>query len=236
MSSADTLGSVNTLSTVETLTARWLGRIRWRDAFALQTDLAAARARGEIGDTVLLLEHDAVYTLGRRATDDEILLDDAALRAEGIEVEHADRGGRVTYHGPGQLVGYPIIDLGPTGDLVAYVRRLETVLIDTCARYGVTAGAIEGITGAWVGNDKIGQIGVHVSRGITTHGFALNVSPDLGHFSGIIPCGITDRGVTSIAALTATTPDIHAVATAAASLLATALGRTLTWQEEHAHA
>jgi lipoyl(octanoyl) transferase len=219
---------------VETLTARWLGRIRWRDAFALQTDLAAARAAGEIGDTVLLLEHDAVYT--RRASDAEILLDEAALRAEGIEVEHADRGGRVTYHGPGQLVGYPIIDLGPTGDLVAYVRRLETVLIDTCAAYGVTAGTVEGITGAWVGEDKIGQIGVHVSRGITTHGFALNVAPDLTHFTGIIPCGITDRGVTSIAALTGAAPEIRDVATTAATTLAASLGRALTWQEAHAHA
>lgn len=218
------------------LQARWLGRIRWREAFELQTRLAAARSRDEIDDTLLLLEHDAVYTLGRRATDDEILLDEEALRAEGIEVEHADRGGRVTYHGPGQLVGYPIIDLGPTGDLVAYVRKLEAVLIATCAIYGVTATAIEGITGAWVGNDKIGQIGVHVSRGITTHGFALNVDPQMRAFTGIIPCGITDKGVTSIAALTSKPPALRDVATTSAELLAKELGRALTWQKESAHA
>lgn len=220
---------------MRTLKARWLGRIRWRDAFALQTELAAARAQGDIDDTVLLLEHDAVYTLGRRATDEEILLDEDALRLQGIEVEHADRGGRVTYHGPGQLVGYPIVDLGPTGDLVAYVRRLETVLIETCATYGVTASAVEGVTGAWVGNDKIGQIGVHVSRGITTHGFALNVDPELRAFTGIIPCGITDKGVTSIAALTAA-PPLRDVATTAATILARELKLDLVWEREPAHA
>lgn len=211
------------------LEARWLGRISWRDAFARQTDLARARARGEIGDTVLLLEHDAVYTLGRRAKDEEVLLDEQALRARGIDVEHTDRGGRVTYHGPGQLVGYPIIDLGPTGDLVAYVRRLETVLIDTCAAFGVTAERVDGITGAWVGRDKIGAIGVHVSRGITTHGFALNIDPDLTAFTGIIPCGIVDRGVTSVRAQVGSAPTVRDAATTAAEHLARALGRDLTW-------
>lgn len=218
------------------LEARWLGRIRWRDAFALQTSLATARAAGEIADTVLLLEHDAVYTLGRRASDEEILLDEPALRARGIEVEHADRGGKVTYHGPGQLVGYPIIDLGPTGDLVAYVRQLEGVLIETCAAFGVRAERVDGITGAWVGTDKIGQIGVHVSRGITTHGFALNVDPDLGAFTGIIPCGIADRGVTSIARLTGRSPAVRDVAETAATHLARALGRDLAWTQEAARA
>jgi lipoyl(octanoyl) transferase len=135
----------------------------------------------------------------------------------------------VTYHGPGQLVGYPIIDLGQNGDLVAYVRTLERALIATAAEYGITAGTIEGLTGVWAGDSKLGAIGVHVSRGITTHGFALNVTADLDAFNGIIPCGIVDRGVTSIEALTGLRPSVEEVAARAATHLADLLGASLAW-------
>ena len=211
------------------LRAAWLGRIAYAPAFELQRALADRRANGEIDDTVLLLEHDAVYTLGRRATDGEVLLDARALEARGIAVERTDRGGRVTYHGPGQLVGYPIVDLGLNGDLVAYVRTLERALIATVAEYGIEAGTIEGLTGVWVGDSKIGAIGVHVSRGITTHGFALNATADLDAFNGIIPCGIVDRGVTSIEALTGLRPGVEEVAARAATHLAGLLQSSLSW-------
>ena len=211
------------------LRAAWLGRIAYAPAFDLQRALADRRASGEIGDTLLLLEHDAVYTLGRRATDGEVLLDTAALAARGIAVERTDRGGRVTYHGPGQLVGYPILDLGQNADLVAYVRALERALIATVAEYGIEAGTIEGLTGVWVGDSKIAAIGVHVSRGITTHGFALNVTADLDAFNGIIPCGIVDRGVTSIEALSGLRPSVDEVAARAATHLAELLDADLSW-------
>ncbi len=216
---------------MDTLRATWLGRIAYAPAFALQQELAQRRATGDIGDTVLLLEHDAVYTLGRRATEGEILLDTESLAARGIGVEHSDRGGRVTYHGPGQLVGYPIVDLGTTGDLVGYVRALERALIATAASFGIAAGTVEGLTGVWVGDAKLAAIGVHVSRTITTHGFAINVSTDLDAFNGIIPCGIVDRGVTSIQALTGSAPSLREVATRAARALGVELGREVAFVE-----
>jgi lipoyl(octanoyl) transferase len=209
------------------LIATWLGSVPYAPAFALQQELAARRAEGSIDDTLLLLEHEPVYTLGRRATDAEVLLDERALAARGIAVERTDRGGRVTYHGPGQLVGYPIVDLGASGDLVGYVRAIERALIATLARYGVEAGTVEGLTGVWVGDDKIGAIGIHVTRGITTHGFALNVTTDLGAFDGIVPCGIVDRGVTSLARLTGAAPSLREVGARAARALAGELGRDL---------
>ena len=212
---------------MKTLTARWLGRVAYGPAFELQRATADQRASGETGDTLLLLEHDPVYTLGRRATEAEVLLDAHALRERGIAVEHSDRGGRVTYHGPGQLVGYPIVDLGTTNDLVGYVRALERALVAVCARHGVNAGTIEGLTGVWVGNDKVAAIGVHVSRGITTHGFAINVDTDLSAFNGIIPCGIVGRGVTSLNALTGAGLKPEDVASEAAEELARELGRSL---------
>ena len=216
---------------MKSLSAAWLGRVAYAPAFELQRAIADRRARGEIGDTLLLLEHDPVYTLGRRATDGEVLLDADALSARGISVEHTDRGGRVTYHGPGQLVGYPIVDLGQGGDLVAYVRTLETALISTVAQYGIEATTISGLTGVWVGNAKIAAIGVHVSRGITTHGFALNITADLDAFNGIIPCGIVDRGVTSIEALSGLRPGVDEVAARAATHLADLFGASLSWIE-----
>lgn len=209
------------------LLACFLGRIDYDAAFALQRELAARRAAGSVQDLLLLLEHDAVYTLGRRAEDTEILLDGDALAARGIQVARSDRGGRVTYHGPGQLVGYPIVDLGTSNDLVGYVRALERALIDVAAVYGIEGSRVEGATGVWVGDTKLAAIGVHVSAGITTHGFAINVTTDLDAFNGIVPCGIVDKGVTSIQALTGQAPSVHEVAEVAAERVARALDRTL---------
>jgi lipoyl(octanoyl) transferase len=185
---------------MRTLLSVWLGRVAYRPAFELQQIVAQLRAEEKLPDTLLLLEHDHVYTLGRRAPEEEILLDRAALAERGVAVERTDRGGRVTYHGPGQLVGYPIVRLG-TADLVGYVRSLERAMIAVAADAGVDAGTVDGLTGIWTGDRKLGAIGIHVSRGITTHGFALNVNTDLSMFNGIVPCGIVDRGVTSLAEL-----------------------------------
>jgi lipoyl(octanoyl) transferase len=185
---------------MRTILSVWLGRVAYRPAFELQQVVASLRAEEKLPDTLLLLEHEHVYTLGRRAPEEEILLDTKALAQRGVAVERTDRGGRVTYHGPGQLVGYPIVKLA-TADLVGYVRSLERAMIAVAADAGVDAGTAEGLTGIWAGDRKLGAIGIHVSRGITTHGFALNVNTDLSMFNGIVPCGIVDRGVTSLSEL-----------------------------------
>jgi lipoyl(octanoyl) transferase len=164
-----------------------------------QQRLAERRQRGEIPDVLLLLEHTPVYTRGRRSTADELPMGAEWYERQGIEVLDSDRGGRVTYHGPGQLVAYPIVSLRPYGDDVhEYVRRLERVMIGALAEHGVEAGLIEGQTGVWVGERKIGSIGVHVSRGVTTHGLAVNVRNDLQPFEWIVPCGIEGCQVTSL--------------------------------------
>ena len=187
---------------------RRLGRIEYQDALDLQRDLVEQRKRGEIGDQLLLLEHPDVITLGVRTRSDRshIVASDESLAAEGIAVFETGRGGDVTYHGPGQLVGYPIIDLKPDRcDVHRYVRDLEDVLIGAVAEFGITAGRVKGLTGIWVGatgsESKLAAIGVRISRWVTSHGFALNVNTDLSRFGLIVPCGITDRGVTSMAHL-----------------------------------
>jgi len=199
-----------------------LGAVAYRDAWALQRSLAEARAQERIGDTVVLLEHPPVYTLGRRADAANVLLDADALAAAGIDVVEVDRGGDVTYHGPGQLVAYPIVRLASARHVVDFVRTLETVAIDALGTLGVDAHRREGLTGVWVGRDKLVAIGVRVGAGgITTHGLALNVDPDLTHFAGIVPCGITTEGVGSLASLG------HATSMAAArAALREALART----------
>jgi lipoyl(octanoyl) transferase len=183
---------------------RRLGRVPYADALALQRSLVEDRRAGRIGDTLLLVEHPHVLTLGVRGDGGRahILATADALAARGIEVHEAGRGGDITYHGPGQIVGYPIIDLSPDRrDVHRYVRDLETVLIRTAADYGIEAGRVEGLTGVWVGDDKLAAIGVRIARWITSHGFAFNVNTDLDHFNLIVPCGIADRGVTSLARL-----------------------------------
>jgi lipoyl(octanoyl) transferase len=184
---------------------RWLGRLDYGQALDLQEGTASALKRAQDGgppatEALLLLEHPPVITLGRNARPTDVLADAAALAALGVSVERANRGGQVTYHGPGQLVGYPILDLQPDRrDVARYLRDLEEVLIRALGRIGIAAGRQTGWTGVWVGDRKIAAIGVHLSRWVTTHGFALNVDPDLAHFSLIVPCGITTRGVTSMA-------------------------------------
>jgi lipoyl synthase len=192
----------------QTLRVRWLGRVAYQEADDLQRALLEHAA----DDYLLLLEHPHVYTLGKRAALEHVLTPPASV---GAELVHADRGGDVTYHGPGQLVGYPIVTLPPwkagQRDVVAYVRKLEGVLIDALAELGVEAGRVDGYTGVWVGDEKIAAIGVRVMQGRTRHGFALNVDPDLAMFDHIVPCGISDRGVTSLARLLPEAPSMRRV-------------------------
>ncbi len=179
---------------------RRLGLVPYEQAWKLQRQVAEARRAGFVPDTLILLEHPHVYTIGRSGTRDHVYLTEDELVERGITCLAVDRGGDVTYHGPGQLVGYPIFDLGPTPDVGRYLRNLEGCLIDVLADFGVSAGRLDGYTGVWIGDNKITAIGVKVSQGITTHGFALNVATDLSLFDHILPCGIPDKGVTSMAA------------------------------------
>ena len=184
---------------------RRLGQIDYQAGLDLQASLVEERRAGRIGDTLLLLEHPPVITLGVRTRrgPSHIVASDERLAAEGVAVHETGRGGDVTYHGPGQLIGYPILDLRPDRqDVHRYVRDLEEVLIRAVAQFDVSAGRVQGLTGVWAGptgrEEKLAAIGVRISRWITSHGFALNVGTDLEHFKLIVPCGITDRGVTSL--------------------------------------
>lgn len=178
---------------------RNLGMVEYTPTWELQRTLATERADGSRGDTFLLLEHPATYTAGKRTEPDD-------RPDDGTPVVDVDRGGRITWHGPGQLVGYPIIALADPIDVVEYVRRVEQALITTCARFGVETSRVEGRSGVWCAASdgkperKIGAIGIRVQRGVTMHGFALNCDCDLGAFSRIVPCGIADAGVTSLTA------------------------------------
>jgi len=183
------------------LEVRRLGVVPYDEALAMQRQLVEERRAGRVPDLLLLLQHPAVITLGVKGDGGRanIVATDERLAELGIAVHETGRGGDVTYHGPGQIVGYPILDLKPDRcDVHRYVRDLEEVMIRVCADSGVTAGRIQGVTGTWVGAEKIGAIGVRLSRWITSHGFAFNVSTDLDHFKLIVPCGISDRGVTSL--------------------------------------
>jgi lipoyl(octanoyl) transferase len=187
--------------TTRPLAVRRLGRVPYAEALALQRALVEERRAGAIPDTLLLLEHPHVLTLGVRGDGgrSHILATDETLASRGIEIHETGRGGDITYHGPGQIVGYPIIDLNPDRrDVHRYVRDLEAVLIGVAAGYGINAGRVEGLTGVWVGDEKLAAIGVRIARWITSHGFALNVTTSLDHFQLIVPCGISDRGVTSL--------------------------------------
>jgi lipoyl(octanoyl) transferase len=180
---------------------RELGRVDYPTAFQLQQRLVTERKQGLISDQLLLLEHPHVITLGRNGRMENLLAGDQVLSRAGIRFFPTDRGGDITYHGPGQLVGYPILDLRDwKRDIGAYVRGLEQVLIDTLADFGISAGRIPKLTGVWVGERKIAAIGVHISRWVTSHGFALNAGTDLSYFQYIVPCGLT-KPVTSMAEL-----------------------------------
>lgn len=209
--------------------ARWLGRVPYLVAEALQERLVLARRNAEIPDTLLLLEHPPVVTLGRGADPSHLLQTEEDLRAAGIDVHACGRGGDVTYHGPGQLVGYPILALeAARRDARRYLRDLEEAVIRTVREHGIEARRDPGLTGVWVGERKIAAIGVRIGTGwITSHGFALNVSTDLAGFETIVPCGIRGREVTSIARETGRDVPLREVAARAAVHLAAVLGRSL---------
>jgi lipoyl(octanoyl) transferase len=218
---------------VRSVTARWLGRVSYGEAHALQEKLVAERVAGTIGDTLLLLEHPPVVTLGRGAKGENVLLDADARSRLGVELFETGRGGDVTYHGPGQLVAYPIFDLKPDRcDVRRYVRDLGRVMIGLAADHGIAAGMLDGkLLGVWVDLDrpadwtldgpvvsgdarlgKIGAIGVRLSRWVTMHGFAFNGMTDLGGFGHIVPCGIREHGVTSLRALGKEPQSVEALA------------------------
>jgi lipoyl(octanoyl) transferase len=196
------------------------GRTHYRGAWQRQAELVAQRLAGTTPDTLVFTEHEPVFTLGvRREAARHLVWPPATCAARGIAVVQTNRGGDITYHGPGQIVGYPILDLSAHQDLHAYLRLLEQVLIDTTARYGLTAQRRPGLTGIWVGTRKLAAIGIAVKRWVSYHGFALNVSPDLSHFAGIVPCGIeaAHGTVTSLAAeLGPAAPDLPTVRNALA--------------------
>jgi lipoyl(octanoyl) transferase len=247
-----------------------LGRVAYAEGLEIQARVVAARKAGLIGDTLLLLEHPPVITLGRNASRANILASDDLLAARGVELHEINRGGDVTYHGPGQLIGYPIVDLrgewpgkhGPHLGPVDFVRMMEEALIGTCADFGVMAKRIPKCTGVWTfgggpthrdeaamngatnpGSDssirekKLAAIGIHVSQAVTSHGFALNVTTDLRDFDWIVPCGITDRGVTSLEleADPTTEPTMERAANAAARNFGRIFGRQMLWCESLDH-
>jgi lipoyl(octanoyl) transferase len=212
------------------------GPVGYAEALRLQRAVAAARGAGEVADVVLMLEHPPVYTKGRRTTAAELPMGEDWYRAQGIDVVETDRGGAVTYHGPGQLVAYPIMSLREMAhpdDVHEYVRRMELAMIGALGDHGVPAGLIDGLTGVWVGEvpppagdaRKIGSIGVHISRGITTHGLAINVNNDLQPFEWVVPCGIEACRMTSIARELGAEQDLDAFATTVARRLSEAYER-----------
>jgi lipoate-protein ligase B len=222
-------------SAPESITATWLGRVPYREAWDLQKRLAAARASEEIGDRLLLLEHPAVLTLGRQADERHVLASPGELARRGIEVLRVERGGEVTYHGPGQLVAYPIIALSRRGLLLRpLVRALEAAMVATCAAFGVNAARRDGHPGCWCDPDgssprKIGALGIRVERGVSYHGIALNIDPELADFDLIDPCGMPGVESTSIAreltlgGSTDRAPTVESAAAVFAQALATAL-------------
>lgn len=188
------------------LDVRFLGRVPYREAWDLQKSLVDQRLAGEVPDTLLLLEHDPVITLGRAGKRDSLLVDEAELARRGVELVHSDRGGDITWHGPGQIIGYAILDLREGArDVRRFVRGLEQTVIDTCRDYGLSTERLDGAPGVWLrdpprGDRKIAAIGARFSRWITHHGFALNVNPNLEGFGVIVPCGLQGKAVTSLEA------------------------------------
>ena len=213
------------------LEVRRLGVVQYADALAMQRALVEERRANRVPDLLLLLQHPAVITVGVRGDGgrSHIVANAARLAALGVAVSETGRGGDVTYHGPGQIVGYPILDLRPDRcDVHRYVRDIEEVMIRTCLDYGVPAARIGGLTGTWVGTDKIGAIGVRISRWITSHGFAFNVATDLAYFDLIVPCGIADRGVTSLQRVLGRTVSIANVEESLVRHFESVFGRTVT--------
>ncbi|MBA2426665.1 MAG: lipoyl(octanoyl) transferase LipB [Actinobacteria bacterium] len=212
------------------LTAAWLGSVDYATAWAAQGELFEARRSGTAGDCLMLLEHPHTYTLGRRTRPEDVIYDAAERAARSIATFEVDRGGRSTYHGPGQLVGYPIIELEDRYDAIGYLRRLEEVVIRTANDLGVEAHR-DRATGVWVGARKLAAIGVKVTRGVTMHGFALNVTTDLEMFRGIVPCGLEGRWVTSIEQETGRAHSTREVAGIAAKHFGAVFNRVVAWTD-----
>ena len=188
-----------------------LGTIDYQQAWDLQLRLAQQVHLGEQPNTLLLLEHPSVYTRGRLSRPEHILLSPEETQSKAIPIYETDRGGQVTYHGPGQVVGYPVVDLRQWGGPLKYVRTLERIIVDTLAEFEIEAGSMEGLTGVWAGEAKIAAIGVKISRGVAYHGFSINVNTDLSYYNYIVPCGIEDRPVTSMAQLLSGPVDLEMV-------------------------
>jgi lipoyl(octanoyl) transferase len=217
---------------VEELAVHRLGRIGYGECHELQRRLVEARQKGLVGDLLLLLEHSPVLTLGRAAKKEHILLARPLLEARGVELHETGRGGDVTFHGPGQLVGYPIIDLKPDRqDVRKYVWSLEETMIRVAADHGLAAGRVAGMNGTWIGDRKLGAVGVRIGRWVTMHGFALNVSTDLTFFDLIIPCGIRDKGVTSLGRELDRAPPMREVEEAAAHHFASLYDARVTFHD-----
>lgn len=224
--------------TPRTLTVHRLGRVEYEDGIRLQELFARARREGKVGDVLLLLEHPPVLTLGRGASRTDVLAGPEVLESRGVEVHETNRGGEVTYHGPGQIVGYPILDLAPDRkDVRRHVRSVEEGMIRALAEHGIDAGRIERWPGVWVGSDaggdarKVGAVGVHIARWITTHGFALNVNSALEDFELIIPCGIREAGVTSMERELGHPVDVGGVEDALARAFASVLEAELRFED-----
>jgi lipoyl(octanoyl) transferase len=211
----------------------FLGAVDYREGVVLQERCARGLKDGDEPERLLLLEHPPVITLGRNAREIDLLVDAATLETRGIAVETTNRGGQVTYHGPGQLVGYPILNLHPDRrDVGRYLRDLEEILIRTLGHFGIEASRKPALTGVWVGTNKIASIGVHLSRWVTTHGFALNVATDLSHFSLIVPCGIRGLGVTSMERVLGRSIELGQVARILLSEFGAAFEREMVEEED----
>lgn len=219
----------------DALTVVHAGTVPYRTAWDWQRALVDDRRAEQVGDTLILLEHPPVFTMGKRTAIDHVRWDEATRARHGVDLVAVDRGGDVTYHGPGQLVGYPVVQLASIRRVVDYVRALEHLLIDAVATLGIRAHRVDGFTGVWVGDAKLAAIGVRVaSGGITSHGFALNVDPDLTHFAGIVPCGIADRGVCSLKSL-GTTASIGDVAARIEAAFAARFDATIAYEPRAVH-
>ena len=209
----------------------WAGHVGYAAGQEIQKRLVGERQAGAVPDTLLLLEHPLTYTIGRSGGDNNLLVPEIEIEKLGGTVHRVDRGGDITFHGPGQLVGYPIVDLNDHyRDVHRYLRDLEEVLIRVLARWKIRADRVAGLSGVWVGQDKVAAMGVHVSKWVTSHGFALNVSTDLSHFGRISPCGIADRGVTSMERLLKKNLTLMEVAEATAEEFAEVFG--VSWEPD----
>ena len=209
-----------------------LGTIDYRRAWDLQVQLAQAVHDGQQPDTLLLLEHPHVYTKGRLSQDEHLLLTTTQLAERGIDLVETDRGGQITYHGPGQLVAYPVVNLRDWGGPLKYLRTLEQIIIQTLQDFSINAELAPGLTGVWLADRKIAAIGVKISRGVAHHGFAINVNTDLTHFDNIVPCGITDRQVTSMQEILGEQVDLDAVKRSVARHLGQCMGFSMVAGDE----